>query len=168
MRDADRIVAEVRASQGLSREADPALAARAEILLANDALLAGDLADNERHCLLAVELARTAAGQEGLALALTASTMSAISGRGIQPATLGVLDEVANLTAARADRFTETIMHHWQARAFATMGQLEAVEPEIELCWAPGRGGAVPLVEFPRSASRGPPRRGQGRYRCRH
>jgi predicted ATPase/DNA-binding CsgD family transcriptional regulator len=146
--DADRIVAEVRASQGLSGEADPALAARAEILLANAALLAGDLADNERHCLLAVELARTAAGQEGLALALTASTMSAISGRGIQPATLGVLDEVANLAAARADRFTETIMHHWQARAFATMGQLEAVEPEIELCWVAGRGGAVPLVEF--------------------
>jgi predicted ATPase/DNA-binding CsgD family transcriptional regulator len=146
--DADRIVAEVRASQGLSGRADPALAARAEILLANAAFLVGDLTDNERHCLRAIELARTAIGQEGLALALTASTMSAITGRGIQPATLGVLDEVANLTAAGADRFTETIMHHWRARAFATMGQLEAAEPEIELCWASGRGGAVRLVEL--------------------
>ena len=146
--DADQIVAEVRASQGLSGQADPALASRAEILLANAALLAGDLADNERHCLLAVELARTAAGQEGLALALTASTMPAITGRGIQPTTLDMLDEVANLTAARTDRFTETIMHHWRARAFATIGQIDAAEPEIELCWASGRGGAVRLVEF--------------------
>ena len=146
--DAERIVAEVRASQGLSGQADPALASRAEILLANAALLGGDLADTERHYLLAIELARTAAGQEGLALALSASTMPAIIGRGIQPATLSVLDEVASLTAARPDRFTETIMHHWRARAFATMGPLEVVDPEIELCWASGRGGAVRLVEF--------------------
>jgi predicted ATPase/DNA-binding CsgD family transcriptional regulator len=146
--DADRIVAEVRASQRLSGQADPALASRAELLLANAAFLAGDLADNERHGRTAIELARAAAGQEGLALALTASTMPAITGKGIQPATLGVLEEVAKLTAARADRFTETIMHHWRARVFATMGQLEAAEPEIELCWAAGRGGAVRLVEF--------------------
>ena len=166
--DADRIVAEVRASQGLSGQADPALASRAEILLANAAFLAGDLADNERHCLLAIELARTAAGQEGLALALTASTMPAITGRGIQPATLGVLDEVANLTAARADRFTETIMHHWRARAFATMGQLEAAEPEIELCWASGRGGAVRLVEFLGPLAEARVAAARGDSRCRH
>ena len=146
--DADRIIAEVRASQGLSGRADPALAARAEILLANATLLAGDLADNERHCLLAIELARTAAGQEGLALALTASTMSAVTGRGIQPATVAALDEAANVLAARPDRFTETAMRHWRAKLFATLGQLEAAEPEIGLCWAAGRGGAVRLVEF--------------------
>jgi len=146
--DADRIVAEVRASQGLSGQADPALAARAEILLANAALLASDLADNERHCLLAIELARTAAGQEGLALALTASTMSAITGRGIQPATVAALDEAANVLAEHPDRFTETAMRHWRAELFATLGQLEAAELEIELCWAAGRGGAVRLVEF--------------------
>jgi predicted ATPase/DNA-binding CsgD family transcriptional regulator len=146
--DADGIVAEIEASGILSGQADPALASRAEILLANAALLAGDLADNERHCLHAIELARTAAGQEGLALALTASTMPAITGRGIRPATMAVLDEVANLTAARADRFTETIMHHWRAQAFATMGQPEAAEPEIALCWASGRSGAIRLVEF--------------------
>ena len=69
--DADRIVAELEASRALSGQADPALAARAQVLLANAAFLAGDLAEQERHSLLAVELARTAAGQEGLALALT-------------------------------------------------------------------------------------------------
>lgn len=63
--------------------------------------------------------------------------MPAIAGRGIQPATLDMLSEAANLTAARADRYTETIMHHWRARAFATMGQLEAAEPEVELCRQP-------------------------------
>jgi DNA-binding CsgD family transcriptional regulator len=146
--DAERVVAEIRASQGPSGQADPALAARAEILLANAAFLAGDLAANERHCLRAVELARTAVGQEGLALALTASTMGAINGRGIQPATVGMLDEAAKLTAARADRFTETIMRCWRALAFAVMGQLEAAEPEIGLCWAAGRGGAIRLVDF--------------------
>jgi predicted ATPase/DNA-binding CsgD family transcriptional regulator len=146
--DADRIVAEVEASRALTGQSDPALASRAETLLANAALLAGDLADNERHGLHAIELARAAVGQEGLALALTASTMSAIIGQGIQPATMAVLDEVASLTAARADRFTETIMHHWRAQAFATMGQLEATGPEIERCWAAGRDGAVRLVEF--------------------
>jgi len=146
--DADRIVAEVRASQGLSGQADPALGARAEILLANAALLAGDLADNERHGLLAIELARTATGQEGLALALTASTMSAITGRGIQPATVAALDEAATVLAAHPDRFTETAMRHWRAELAATLGQLEAAETEIELCWAAGRGGTVRLVEF--------------------
>ena len=69
--DADRIVAEIEASRALSGQADPALAARAQILLANAAFLSGDLAEQERHGLLAIELARTAAGQEGLVLALT-------------------------------------------------------------------------------------------------
>ena len=69
--DADRIVAEIEASRALSGPADPALAARAQSLLATAAFLAGDLAGQERHGLLAVELARTAAGQEGLVLALT-------------------------------------------------------------------------------------------------
>jgi hypothetical protein len=81
--DADRIVAELEASRVLSGPADPALAARAEVLLANAALLAGDLAEHDRHGRLAVELARTAAGQEGLALALSAWSMSAIAGLGI-------------------------------------------------------------------------------------
>ena len=61
--DADRIVAEIEASRVLSGQADPALAARAEALLATAALLAGDLADVERHGLRAVELARTAPGR---------------------------------------------------------------------------------------------------------
>ena len=63
--DADRIVAELEASRVLSGPADPALAARAQGLLATAAFLAGDLAGQERHGLLAVELARTAAGRKG-------------------------------------------------------------------------------------------------------
>ena len=141
--DADRIVAEIEASQGLSGQADPALAARAQVLLANAAWLAGDLAEQERHGLLAAELARTAAGGEGLALALTVSAIAAIVGAGIQAA----LDEAADLTAAHPDRFTETVMRHWRARLFATLGQLEAAETELGLCWAAGRSGAVRLVE---------------------
>ena len=146
--DADRVVTEVESSQRLSGQADPALAARAEILLANAAVLAGDLAGSERHCRTAVELARAAAGQEGLPLALTASSMSAIAGTGIKAATVAALDEAARLTAARADRFTQTATHHWRARAFATMGRLEAAETEVGLCWAAGRAGAIRLVEF--------------------
>ena len=94
--DADQIVAEIEASRALSGQADPALAARAEVLLANAAWLAGDLAEQERHGLLAVELARTAAGQEGLALALTVCAIAAIAGAGIQPATVAALDEAAD------------------------------------------------------------------------
>ena len=146
--DADRVVAELEASRALSGQADPALAARAEVLLANAALLAGDLAEQDRHGLLAIELARTAAGQEGLALALTAWSMSAIAGAGIQPATVAALDEAANLLAAHPDRFTETVMRHWRAQLFATLGQLDAAETEVGLCWAAGRSGAVRLVEF--------------------
>ena len=146
--DADQIVAEIEASRALSGQADPALAARAQVLLANAAFLAGDLAEEDRHGLLAIELARTAAGQEGLALALMVSAISAIAGAGIQPATVAALDEAADVTAAHPDRFTETVMHHWRARLFATLGQLDAAETELGLCWAAGRSGAVRLVEF--------------------
>ena len=150
--DADRIVAEIEASRVLSGQADPALAARAQSLLAMAAFLSGDLAEQARHGLLAVELARTAAGQEGLVLALTTWAMSAIAGAGIQPATMAALDEAANLIAAHPDRFAETIMRQCRARLFATLGQLDAAETEVGLCWAAGRSGAVRLVE-----STGPP-----------
>ena len=150
--DAEQIVAEIEASRALSGQADPALAARAQSLLATAAFLSGDLAEQARHGWLAVELARTAAGQEGLALALTTWAMSAIAGAGIQPATMTALDEAANLIAAHPDRFAETIMRQCRARLFATLGQLDAAETEVGLCWAAGRSGAVRLVE-----STGPP-----------
>ena len=146
--DADRIVAEIEASRGLFGEADPALAARAEILLAMAAFLAGDLAEQERHGLRAIELARTAAGQEGLVLALTTWSSPAVTGAGIQPATVAALDEAANLTAAHADRFSETIMRRCRAELFATLGQLEVAETEVGLCWTAGRSGAVRFVEL--------------------
>ena len=146
--DAEQIVAEIEASRAISGQADPALAARAEVLLANAAWLAGDLAEQQRHGLLAAGLARTAAGGEGLALALTVSAGGAIAGAGIQPATLAALDEAADLTAAHPDRFTETVMRHFRARLFATLGQLEAAETELGLCRAAGRSGTVRLVEF--------------------
>ena len=146
--DADRIVAEIEASRALSGPADPALAARAQVLLAHAAFLAGDLAEEDRQGLLAVELARTAAGREGLALALTAWSRSAITGAGIQPATLGVLEEAGTVLAAHPDRFAETAMRGLRAELFATLGQLDAAETEVGLCWAAGRSGAVRLVEF--------------------
>jgi predicted ATPase/DNA-binding CsgD family transcriptional regulator len=146
--DADRIVAELETSRGLSGQADPALAARAQSLLANAAFLAGDLAEQDRHGLLAIELARTAAGQEGLALALTMWSMPAIVAAGIQPATVAALDEATNVTVAHPDRFTETIMRCCRAELFATLGQLESAETEAGLCWSAGRSGAVRLVEW--------------------
>jgi len=146
--DADRIVAELEASRALSGQADPALAARAQSLLANAAFLAGDLAGQDRHGLLAIELARTAAGEEGLALALTMWAMPAIIGSGIQPATVAALDEAANVTAAHPDRFAETIMRCCRAELFATLGQFDAAETEVGLCWSAGRRGAVRLVEW--------------------
>ena len=145
--DADRIVAELEASRVLSSQADPALAARAQGMLAMAAFLSGDLAEHDRHGLLAIELARTAAGQEGLALALTVPATGAIAGAGIQPATVAALDEAANLIAAHPDRFAETIMRRCRAELFATLGQLEAAETEVGLCWAAGRSGAVQVVE---------------------
>jgi len=146
--DADRIVAEIEASRGLSGQTDPALAARALVLLANAAFLSGDLAEQERHALFAVELARTAAGQEGLPLALTVWSGGAIAGAGIQPATVAAVDEAANLIAAHPDRFTETILRSWRAQMFAALGQLDAAETEVGLCWAAGRSGAARLVEI--------------------
>ena len=146
--DADRIVAEIEASRALSSPGDPGLAARAQILLAHAAFLSGDLARQELHGRLAVELARTAAGQEGLVLALTAWSISAIAGAGIQPATVAALDEAATVLAAHPDRFAETPMRRFRAELFATLGQLEAAETEVGLCWAAGRGGAVQVVEF--------------------
>ena len=145
--DADRIVAEIEASRVLSGQADPALATRARGLLAMAAFLSGDLVEQERHGLAAVELARTVAGQEGLALALTMWSMPAIAGAGIQPATSAALDEAANLTAAHPDSFTETAMRHCRAELFATLDQLETAETEVGLCWAAGRSGGVRLVE---------------------
>jgi predicted ATPase/DNA-binding CsgD family transcriptional regulator len=146
--DADRIVAELEASRVLSGQADPALAARAQVLLAMAAFLSGDLAEQERRGLLAIELARTAAGQEGLALALTVPATGAIAGAGIQPAIVAVLDEAANVLAAHPDRFAETIMHRLRAELFATLGQLDAAESEVGLCWAAGRSGAFRFVEY--------------------
>ena len=146
--DADRIVAELESSRALSGVADPALAARAQVLLTAAAFLAGDLAEHERHGLLAVELARTAAGQEGLALALTMWSMSAIAGAGIQPATVAALDEAATVLAAHPDRFAETIMRRLRTDLFATLGQLDAAETEVALCWAAGRSGALRFVEY--------------------
>jgi predicted ATPase/DNA-binding CsgD family transcriptional regulator len=137
--DADRIVAELEASRVLSGPADPALAARAEVMLANAAFLAGDLAEQDRHGRLAIELARAAADREGLALALSAWSMCSIAGLGIQPATVAALDEAANLTAAYPDRFTEMVMRHMRARLFATLGELDAAETEVGLCWAAGQ-----------------------------
>ena len=146
--DADRIVAEIEASRVLSGRADPALAARARVLLAMAAFLAGDLAEQDRHGLLAVELARTAAGQEGLALALTGPTGAAVGGAGIKLATVAALDEAATVLAAYPDRFAETIVRRLRADLFATLGQFDAAETEVGLCWAAGRDGAVRLVEY--------------------
>ena len=146
--DADRIVAELEASRVLSGPADPALAARAQSLLAMAAFLAGDLAGQERHGLLAVELARAAAGREGLVLALTGPAAAAIAGAGIQPATVAALDEAVTVLAAHPDRFAETIVRRLRAELFATLGQFHAAETEVGLCWAAGRDGAVQVVEF--------------------
>ena len=146
--DADRIVAEIEASRVLSGQADPALAARAQGLLAMAAFLSGDLAGQDRHGKRAIELARTAAGQEGLALALTGPTGAAIAGAGIQPATVAALDEAATVLAAHPDRFAETIVRRLRADLFATLGQFDAAETEVGLCWSAGRDGAVRLVEY--------------------
>jgi len=146
--DADKIVAEIEAGRALSRQSDPGLAARAQVLLANAAFLAGDLAEQDRHGLLAIEFARTTGGQEGLALALTAWSLSAIAGAGIQPATVAALDEAASLLAAHPDHFAETALRRLRAELFATVGQLDAAETEIGRCWSAGRSGAVRMVEF--------------------
>src|SRR5262249_31997913 len=120
----------------------------AQALLAQAAFLSGDLAEQERRGALAIELARTAAGQEGLAIALTVPATGAIAGAGIQPATVAALDEAANLIAAPPDRFAETILRRCRAEVFATLGQFDASETEIALCWAAGRSGAIQVVEL--------------------
>ena len=74
--------------------------------------------------------------------------MSAIAGAGIQPATVAGLEEAADVLAAHPDRFAETIMRGSRARLFATLGQLDAAETEIRLCWVAGRSGAFRLVEY--------------------
>jgi predicted ATPase/DNA-binding NarL/FixJ family response regulator len=154
--DADRIVAEIEASRALSGPADPALAARAQVLLAHAAFLSGDLAEEDRQGLLAVELARTAAGREGLVLALTSWSIAAIAGAGIQPATVAALEEAADVLAPHPDRFAETVMRGARAELFATLGQFDAAETEIRLCRAAGRSGAFRVVEFvaPRAEAR--------------
>ena len=86
--------------------------------------------------------------RKGSSLALTAWTIPAIAGAGIQLATVAALDEAANVLSAHPDRFTETAMHRLRAWLFATLGQLDAAEAEVGLCWAAGRTGAVRLVEF--------------------
>src|SRR5205814_2411174 len=113
--DADQIVAEIEASRALSGQADPALAARAQSLLAMAAFLSGDLAGQDRHGQRAVELARTAAGQEGLALALTGPAAAAIAGAGIQPATMAALDQAPAVLAAHPDRFAVPIVRRLRA-----------------------------------------------------
>jgi DNA-binding CsgD family transcriptional regulator len=60
---------------------------------------------------------------------------------------MAALDEAANLIEAHPDRFTETIMHSCRAVMFATLGQLDAAETEVGLCWAAARSGAVRLAE---------------------
>src|SRR5271165_7278686 len=111
------------------------------------AFLSGDLTGQDRRGLLAVELARTAAGQEGLALALTGPAAAAITGAGIQPATVAALDEAATVLAAHPDRFAEVIVRQLRAQQFAILCQFDAAETEVGLCWAAGGGGAVYVVE---------------------
>jgi DNA-binding CsgD family transcriptional regulator len=146
--DADRVRALLEPSTGRLEDADRALAARAHVLLANAAHLAGDLAEYHRHGQRAVELARTAAGHEGLALALTVAAAAAISGAGILPSTQAMLNEATAVVMTHADRFTETILRHWRARLFATVGQLDAAQTEVRLCRAAGRAGAVRAAEI--------------------
>ena len=156
--DADRIVAEIEASRVLSGQADPALAARAQSPAGHGGLPVRRPGRAGRGTAwLAVELARTAAGQEGLALALTGPAAAAIAGAGIQPATVAALDEAVTVLAAHPDRFAETIVRRLRADLFATLGQFDAAETEVGLCWAAGRDGAVrwwnPPPRWPRPAS---------------
>jgi DNA-binding NarL/FixJ family response regulator len=60
---------------------------------------------------------------------------------------MAALDEAVTVLAAHPDRFAETIVRQLRADLFATLGQLDAAETEVGLCWAAGRGGAVHVVE---------------------
>jgi predicted ATPase/DNA-binding CsgD family transcriptional regulator len=146
--DADRTVSEIASSRDPSGQTDPALAARAQLLLAMAAFLSGDLTQQEQHALQAAALARTAPGQEGLILALSVWAMPAIAGAGIQPAVVAALDEAAHLSATRPDPYQEMAMRCTRAQLFATLGQFEAAEAEAELCWAAGRRGAGQITEI--------------------
>jgi hypothetical protein len=53
-----------------------------------------------------------------------------------------------NVLAAHPDRFAETVMRRLRADLFATLGQLDAAETEVGLCWAAGWSGAFRVVEF--------------------
>ncbi len=75
------------------------------------------------------------------------SAAAAIAGAGIQPATMAALDEAATVLAAHPDRFAEVIIRQLRAQLFAILGQFDAAETEVGLCWAAGRGGAVHVVE---------------------
>jgi len=75
-------------------------------------------------------------------------SLSAIAGAGIQPATVATLAEAASVLAAHPDRFAETVMRRLRAELFATLGQLDAAETEVGLCWSAGRSGAVQIVEI--------------------
>jgi hypothetical protein len=146
--DADQVRDLLEPSTGRLEGADRALASRAHVLLANAAQLAGDLAEYQRHGQRAVELARAAAGQEGLVLALTVAAAADICGAGISPSTQAVLDEATTVVNTHADLFTETIMRHWRARLAATVGQLDAARTELRLCRDAGRKGAVRAAEI--------------------
>ena len=52
------------------------------------------------------------------------------------------------MLAAHPDRFAETIVRRLRTDLFATLGQFDAAETEVGLCWAAGRDGAVRLVEY--------------------
>ena len=145
--DADRVRALLESATSQLQQADPALAARAHVLLASAAFLTGELTQSQRHSERAIELARAAPGQESLALALTTRAWPDIAAAGIGPATMAAMDEAAAVASAHADRFTETIMRSWRSRLLATLGRFDAAETEAERCWAAGRDGAVRLVE---------------------
>jgi DNA-binding CsgD family transcriptional regulator len=53
------------------------------------------------------------------------------------------------VSSAASDRAIARIWSasSWLARLFATLGQLDAAETEVGLCWAAGRSGAARLVE---------------------
>ena len=61
---------------------------------------------------------------------------------------MAALDEAATVLAAHPDRFAETVMRRLRAELFATLGQFEAAETEVGLCWSAGRSGAFRVVEF--------------------
>ena len=165
--DADRVVAEIEASRGLSGPADPALAAGAQVLLANAAFLSGDLAGQDLHGRRAIELARTAAGQEGLALALTAWSLSAISGAGIRPATVAALDEAANLTAGASGPLHRDDHAPLAGAAVRHPGPARRGRNRGRVVLGRGTKRRGPPGGIPRPAGRGAPGRRPGRRRGR-